>query len=354
LSTSSVNNTVKIGWVGSGFVGQVAHLANYAEIPQAEVVALAELRPNLGAKVCQRYGIPRYYENHLAMLEDPEVEAVVAVVRRHHTASVGLDILNAGRHLFTEKPMAPTVEQAERLVATAQANSLCYSVGFMRRHDEGVQIAKGMLDDLIKSGELGPILYVRAYCYAGGDYCNISGYIETDELRPQHQDWPIAPDWLPERLHREYEHFVNVCSHDINLLRFLLGGQPKVSHVEWRRPAGSTILFDWGQYSVVLEFCDIEQNRWREGVEVVFARGQLRLTLPPAFLRNQPSRVELYKEYGKGPGQVIRPEADWTWAFRREDEAFVHDVAASLEPIASGADSLEDMRLIEEVWRHLA
>ena len=66
-------------WVGSGFVGQVAHLAYYAEMPEAEVVALAELRPKLGAEVCQRYGIPRHYESHTALLEDTEVEAVVAV-----------------------------------------------------------------------------------------------------------------------------------------------------------------------------------------------------------------------------------------------------------------------------------
>lgn len=353
MRSSDGNGKVKIGWIGSGFVGQVAHLANYADIPDAQIVALAELRPELGSRVCQRYGIPRFYPNHLALLEDPEVEAVVAIVRRHHTASVALDVLNAGRHLFTEKPMAATVEQAERLVAAAEAQSLCYAVGFMRRHDEGVQIAKTMLDELQESGELGPIRYVRVYCYAGGDYCNISGFIETDEPRPENLILPIAPDWLPERLHREYEHFVNVCSHDINLLRFLFGGCPQVSHVAYRRPAGSVVVLDYPEFPVLLEFCDIDQNLWVEGVEVWFARGRLRLELPPAFLRNQPSRVELFKDGGKEPGQIIRPRPDWTWSFRRQDEAFVKDVRDGHDPIASGADSLEDMRLIENIWRHL-
>jgi len=350
---STVQDRVKIGWVGAGFIGQVAHLANYAEIPEAELVALAELRPNLGAEVCQRYNIPRYYENHMALLEDPDIEAVVAVVRRHHTAQVGLDILNAGKHLFTEKPMAPTLDQAERLVAAAKAKDLCYSVGFMRRHDEGVQAVKQMLDELTESGELGPILHVRAYCFAGGDYCNIDGLVNTDEPRPVHQEWPIAPDWLPVEMHREYEHFVNVCSHDINLLRYLFKGPIGVRHFEWRRPAGNIVLLDFGDFPGILEFCDLDQNRWDEGVEIQFSKGRLKLEMPPAFLRNVPSQVELYRDDGKTAGQTIRPRHDYTWAFRREDEAFVRDVRNGTEPLASGEDSLEDMRLIEDIWRHL-
>lgn len=344
---------MKIGWVGSGFIGQVAHLANYQGISEAEIVALAELRPQLGAMVCQRYGIPHYYENHLELLEDQDVEAVVAVVRRHHTGPVALDVLNAGRHLFTEKPMAATVEQAERLVAAAAAKDLCYSVGFMRRHDQGVQTAKLMLDELRESEELGPILFVRAYCFAGGDYCDINGFISTDEPRPEHLVWPIAPDWLPTKLHREYEHFVNVCSHDINLLRFLFNESINVRHVEWRRPAGNVVVLDFGKFPGVLEFCDIDQDRWEEGVEIHFSGGHLRLQLPPAFLRNQPSSVELYKDGGEASGQTIRPKLDWTWSFRRQDEAFVQDVRKGRQPIASGADSLEDMRLIENIWKQL-
>ena len=48
---------VKIGWIGAGFIGQVAHLVNNLEIPGAEVVGLSELRPELGKEVCKRYGI---------------------------------------------------------------------------------------------------------------------------------------------------------------------------------------------------------------------------------------------------------------------------------------------------------
>ena len=114
------------------------------------------------------------------------------------------------------------------------------------------------------------------------------------------------------------------------------------------------MVLDYTEFPGLLEICDIDQNIWEEGVEVWFDRGRLLLELPPAFLRNQPSRVELFKDGGKEPGQIIRPRPDWTWSFRREDEAFVQDVRNGHDPIASGADSLEDMRLIENIWRHLA
>jgi predicted dehydrogenase len=345
---------VKIGWIGAGFIGQVAHMVNYPEIPNAEIVALAELRPELGQKVCQRYNIPKYYENHTALLEDPEVEAVVAVVRRHHTAYVGLDVLNAKRHLFTEKPMAQTFDQAEKLVKAATDNDLVYSVGYMRRHDPGVQIAKKMLDELRETNELGAILSVRFYVSAGGDYCGISGCIESEEEKPTNRVWPIAPDWVPEELHLEYEHFLNVCSHDLNLIRHMFDQRPKVKFVEYRAFRGSVVVLDFGDFSGIFQWGDtLQPNRWEEGVEVYFEKGRLRLDLMPAFLRNQPARVELYKDNGELPGEIICPTPDWNWAFRQEDEAFVADVANGRTPLANGADALDDMRLLDDIWKHI-
>ena len=347
------NRTVKIGWVGAGFIGQVAHLSNYMEIPDADVVALAELRPKLGAMVCERYSIRRYYANHKEILEDPEIEAVVAVVRRHHTAPIALDILKSGRHLFTEKPMAQTLQQADQLASLAQDRDLCYAVGFMRRHDQGVQIARRMLAEFRNTNELGSILFARFYLSAGGDYCNIDGHIDSDEPKPTQPILPIAPDWVPERLHLEYEHFLNVCSHDLNLIRFLFGQRPTVKHVEYRRNSGNVIVMDFGEFTGVFEWTDTNQNRWEEGVDIYFERGRVHLSLPPAFLRNQPARVEVYKDNGKKPGQLFSPTPDWTWSFRRQDEAFVKDVKLGQQPIASGLDSVEDMRFLEDIWHHI-
>ena len=46
---------IKLGWVGSGFVGQVAHLNSFTSLKDVEIVGLAELRPKLGKKICNKY-----------------------------------------------------------------------------------------------------------------------------------------------------------------------------------------------------------------------------------------------------------------------------------------------------------
>ena len=352
MAETAPRRPVRIGWVGAGFVGQVAHLANYAELPDVEIVALAERRPELGEKVCRRWGIRRRVPDHRALLEDVELDAVAAVVRREHTATVALDVLRAGKHLFTEKPMAATLEQAEKLAAAS--SGLRYAVGFMRRHDEGAQLGKRLLDELRASGELGPVTYARFYCFAGYDWCNIAGAIATEEPRPDELFLPIGPDWLDSALHKQFDWFNNVCSHDLNFIRWIAGERPKVEHVHYQAKGISVATLGFDGFPGVFEFGQMDQRRWEEGVDVYFAKGRLRIELPPAMLRNVPATVELYRETPSGGRDVVRPQADWTWAFKRQAEAFVADVRCHREPLASGADSVDDVRFLEDMWRRIA
>ena len=119
--------------------------------------------------------------------------------------------------------MAQTYDKSKLLVEEAISKNCFYSVGFMRRYDAGVIKAKKIFDRLINEGSLGNVLNARIYLTAGGDYCNISGDIQTNEPKPMHIDWPIAPEFLKKELHQDYEHFVNVNGHDINLMRYFFG-----------------------------------------------------------------------------------------------------------------------------------
>ncbi len=60
---------LRIGFVGTGFMGQCAHLQNYAQLAEeCEVVAIAEARPRLAQAVAARYGVDRVYGDHTDML----------------------------------------------------------------------------------------------------------------------------------------------------------------------------------------------------------------------------------------------------------------------------------------------
>ena len=71
---------VRLGFIGAGFVGQSAHLDNYWKLPGVELAALAEGRSRTAQLVARRYGIGSVYPHHRDMLDDTELDAVVAIV----------------------------------------------------------------------------------------------------------------------------------------------------------------------------------------------------------------------------------------------------------------------------------
>src|SRR5690348_8944540 len=106
---------VRLGYVGCGFMAQKVHLPNFASIPECRLVALAEVREDLGQAVQAQYGIPRLYRTHQELAADPEIEAVALSAGYSLQGEMARDLLRAGKHVFMEKPMATTVAQAEAI-----------------------------------------------------------------------------------------------------------------------------------------------------------------------------------------------------------------------------------------------
>ena len=335
--------------IGAGIIGQRAHLSHFTEIERCRVLALAELRPELGRQVCRKFGIPKLYSSHSEMLEDPEIEAVVVVTRRHATGPIVLDALQSGRHVLSEKPMAHTRAQAERLVL-AQPVGKRYAIGYMKRHDAGVAQAKILLDELRLSGELGQIVLVRTWCFGGDIRVGKHGFVMTDEVRPDGIElWPIAPDWLPSPLHEEYAGFLNVNIHMLNLLRYMFGSTPTVSGSHLLRSKGRMVTFNFDPFPCVFEMAEVASSYWQEGIEILFEKGRLRVELPPPLLEMVSASIEL--DRAEPEPQTIRYTNAGSTAFRNQAEAFVDDILLQREPIASGADSVEDLALAESIWR---
>ena len=85
-------------------------------------------------------------------------------------------------------------------------------------------------------------------------------------------------------------------------------------------------------------------------MEIVFAKGRLEITLPPAFLRNQSADVRVYSEKPNGTMESIEFQGGWSWAFQRQAQAFVDCLLSDNANLASGQDSLEDLLIIEKIW----
>lgn len=338
--------TLGIGLIGAGMIGQMCHLAPLLAVPGCRVVALAELRPELGRRAAARFGVPTVYKDHHDLLADPAVEAVVVVTRRNATGPLVLEALSAGRHVLSEKPMAHRARDARRLVEAARGRDLTYAIGCMKRHDGGVILARTLVTDARRDDRYGRLLMVRGWCWAGATGSFGDGFEMTEESRPAGLAlWPSGPDWLPETLHGRYDWFLNVNVHLLNLVRYVTGATPKVVTADFSHETGATICLDFGPYPGVLTFSETGGEDWHEGLELVFERAVMRLDLPAPFRRDRMARVTLNGEH-----QTV-PEALAGWAFQRQAAAFVADVLAGREPIASGADSVNDLDMAEAAWR---
>jgi predicted dehydrogenase len=342
---------IGIGLVGAGMVGQMCHLANFAAQSECRVVALSELRPELGRRAAERFGVPRIYGTHTELLADPDVTAVIVVTRRAATGPVVLDALTSGRHVLSEKPMAHSVAQGRRLARAASERGLVYAVGYMKRHDAGVASAKGLVERVLAEGTLGRMLLARGWCYGGNTAAPSDVFVMTGEPRPEGLTlWPGRPHWLPEAFARDYDRFLNVHVHMINLMRYILGVTPRVAAVASSDRRTGIVSLDFAGIPATMEVAEVSSDAWHEGLELLFERGSIRIELPPPFRQDGVARVVEHLHGAPARPIVIAPDAGW--AFARQARAFLADVAAGATPVASGADAVHDLEVAEAIWRH--
>lgn len=335
--------------IGAGFIGQLCHLMNFTEIRDCNVLALAELRPELRKRVAKRFDIPRSYETHLELLKDPEIDAVVVVTPRALTGQVVLDCLRYGKHVLSEKPMVGNSNLAKLLLDTAEAKNIKYAVGYMKRFDEGVEKAREILQKALQTGSLGTILGVQAFCFMGNSYCNSYGHVVTNESQTKAEvEWSIAPDWLPKEHHKSFDAYLNTYSHVTNTLRYLFNQTPQVEFANLTNNPGQLVVLKFDSFNATLQTGKMSHKGWSEEINIIFTDGELRLKLPPALLRNVSAAVDVYRA---GTIQErVRYDNNWSWSFRRQAEAFVSDVLNDKPMRNDARDAYRDILLIEKFW----
>jgi predicted dehydrogenase len=338
---------VKLAVLGCGFMGQGVHLPNFLANPKCEVVGVCDVRKGLATKVAERFGLRRVWAGDEELAQDPEVEAVAAIVQHAGHPAIVMRLLNAGKHVFTEKPMADSADDARQMAAAAKDADRVFMVAYMKRYDPGVQWARNTMQQLMEAGQLGALTFARVHCF-GGDW--IAGHpgteLRSEEPAPRAQ--PRFPSWLPDGERGNYSGFNNVYTHQLNLLRFLLGRGRVLGA---RRQAGAYLVtLDFNGALASLEAGGMKSRLWEEETLVCFQSGWLRIETPPPLLRNVPARVRLYVA---GREEIIEPRPEWRWAFEAEADHFLDCVLAGQQPLSSGEDSVDDVELVEQVFRCL-
>ena len=342
---------VRIGFVGVGGMGQCAHLRNYAALPDCEVVAIAEIRAETARQVARKYGVPAVYADAGEMLARETLDALVCVQPFERHAVLLPKLLDCGKPLFIEKPLAGSLEAGMLLLAQVRASAAWVMVGYHKRSDPATMHAWGEVNRLRASGELGRLKYVRITMPAGDwmangfwDLIDAADTVETLENEP-------APSDLDPEGYARYLEFVNYYIHQVNLLRHFLGAPYQVSYAD---PSGVLMaaisdedipgLIEMSPYVTTLD--------WQESVLVAFERGWVKVELPSPMAVNRPGRVEVFYDPGNGEApRLVQPQLPWDHAMRCQARNFLAAVRGECPPMCTAEEALEDLRVAREYLR---
>jgi predicted dehydrogenase len=162
------NAPLRVGIVGVGNIANaptVGYIPNLLKLSEKiELVALTDALPERAATAAQRYGISHAYTNLEEMLEHADIEAVINLTNIPSHAAVSRQILESGRHCFSEKPIATTLAEADALVELAAQRGLTFVcapvVAILPQH---VEVRR-----LLDAGMIGKVAFAKVRSSHGG------------------------------------------------------------------------------------------------------------------------------------------------------------------------------------------
>jgi predicted dehydrogenase len=182
---------LKVGVIGCGYWGPNL-IRNFANLKTSKVLACADVREERLNHMRQLYPGLRTTTNFREIVNDSEIEAVVIATPVSSHFSIANEALEAGKHVFVEKPLARSVDEGRRLVELALTKGRVLMVG----HTFVYTAAVNKIKDLIWEGELGEIYYLAT--------SRVNLGIFQDDINVV---WDLAP-------------------HDVSIMNFVLNARP--------------------------------------------------------------------------------------------------------------------------------
>jgi predicted dehydrogenase len=153
-----MTDSIGVAVIGAGMAGR-SHAAGYRSastvygegLPEIRLAAIADLNPAFAADTARRFGYERAEGGWEAVAAADDVDVVSVVVANPLHRQIVEGLLAAGKHVLCEKPMAPTVEDAEAMVAAAEASGRETGIGFVFRRSPAINAIR----DQVASGAIG-------------------------------------------------------------------------------------------------------------------------------------------------------------------------------------------------------
>jgi predicted dehydrogenase len=163
---------IRVAIIGAGGIADT-HIEAYLKFPErCEIVGLVDIFPDKAAQKLQKYGLrAETYADHHALLKDVAFDLVSVCVPPFEHAATTIDLLEAGKHVLVEKPMATSLQECDAMIRAADANERLLSVVAQNRFKTPMMKMK----KLIAAGAIGKIVHaqVDSFWWRGGNYYDL-------------------------------------------------------------------------------------------------------------------------------------------------------------------------------------
>jgi len=160
---------IRIAVIGVGNMGK-NHARVYSQNPDVDLVAISDIDESIAQRVASTFGA-KWYLDYKEMLNTEEIDAVSIAVPTTKHEKVALDVIDCGKHVLLEKPIAASIKSAKKIVESANKSGTKLMVGHIERFNPVVARIK----QLIEEGKLGRIVSISSKRV--GPYANIKNDI---------------------------------------------------------------------------------------------------------------------------------------------------------------------------------
>ena len=173
---------VKVGVIGAGRIGKL-HTENLVKfVPQAKVVAVADVFAERIKEWAKDLGIEKVYSDYHDILADKDIDAVIICSPTNTHSQITIEAANAGKHVFCEKPIDYDIDKINNALAAVKKAGVKFQVGFNRRFDHNFKAVRDMVDD----GKIGNVNIVKITSRDPNppsiDYVKVSGGLFLDMM----------------------------------------------------------------------------------------------------------------------------------------------------------------------------
>ena len=309
--------SLRMAVIGCGPIG-LLHAEAIARSPYAELGAVCDRDHDRAEAASRRFGVKAYLDAR-ELLEKEPLDGVSAATPDHLHAEVALPALAASRHVFCEKPLAGSLEEARRMVEAAAGRGVHLAVNYNRRFAFGYRKAR----ELIAAGKIGAV---------------DSAVVTVTDQTP----WP-------EVARTPHVILTNLLTHHIDLLR-VFAGEVRSVHALFGKTAPGELVrevvlsfeFAGGAVGAIIAGYRDRQSRTSERMEIAGSLGAIAIedaTRRVTLFEKDPDSLASFS-----PNHFVEGDTFYD-TLKAHVEAFIEQVAAGREPPVTGRDGLRAMEI---------